>query len=184
MSAEENQDMTVRPVENPLLPVEVKPVEEKKQEFVLEVVPCLQLALVTRAWAKVKVYVEELAARSKNDFQANEVYQQIWTGGAFLHMGHIVDDVVGWRAGKEVNSKFVGFVISKFSRNGLHLWMSHIEPEYRATNVFELGFKTIKEYTKSISGREITAGVDDNMFGEALSRLGFKKTFTDWKLEL
>lgn len=146
--------------------------ESQGPQLIIEPVPCLS-PLVNMVWPTVKPHIEELASQSHGDFTVYDVYKEVFYGSAFLLLGYMVDD--------KKEKKFIGFVIYKLEKTAAHIWQTFIIPEYRATNVFDLGYRWIESELKKTGAEYISMSIDKGQWHHSMQKLGYSETFTIYR---
>lgn len=176
---------TIKQVETPIYPVPEKPEAKPSQgpQLVMEPVPCFS-PLVNMVWPTIKTIVEELARESYGEFESFDVFKEIYFGSAFLYMGYMVEDKERYDRGEEVKKTFVGYAIVKLDKSSAHIWQVYIVPEYRATNVFEIGYLWIEAEMKKVGARYMSLSAQRALWGSACQKLGYNETFTIFRKKL
>ncbi|MBI5560575.1 MAG: hypothetical protein HY883_04815, partial [Deltaproteobacteria bacterium] len=137
-------ESTIKPVAASLLPQEALPAPKKENQLVMEIIPCLS-PLLSMAWPTIKPLVEELAEKSMGEFTVFDVYKEIYFGSVTLYMGSVVEDKEAYESGEPTKKTFAGYALVRLEKNSAHIWQIYIMPEYRMTNLFEVGCEWVEQ---------------------------------------
>ena len=183
-------DTTIKTVENPIMkmPTPAPAPAPTGPQFVLEQVPCLSL-LVNMVWPTIKPYVQELAGESAGEFSEMDVFQEVMYGSAFLYMGYMVKDAEAYKKGEPVEKTFVAYAIAKlntklYGPDTVHVWQACIVPEYRNTNVFELGWMKLREEFTKMGAKKVSLSAKRDNWIHVCQKLGLKETFAVFRGDL
>lgn len=160
----------------PLQQVEVYPPPPDRKVFRLELQVCFPKPLFDESFAIVKPYVEELAKVSGGEYTAYEVGHAIMHGAAHLYMGFLVDP------GTQTKT-FVGYMIVRYEPRSIHIWQAYILPQYRNTNLLQLGADYFEEEVKKMGGAHISFSTTKE-WGPTIEQMGFRQTFIIYRKDL
>lgn len=159
----------------------------KEPQLVIEEIPPFK-PMVDTIWPLVSKHIEELAKNSLGEFELSDVYVNLCENSrTSILIGSMINDQEAYRKGEKVDKKFAGFVVVRMDppSHSYHIWLVHIQPEFRNTNVFEIGYKWIEENIKKYGFKHVTiSAFKDTGIGTLIDKIGFKETFTIYRKEL
>ncbi|NKE69905.1 hypothetical protein [Candidatus Manganitrophus noduliformans] len=124
-------------------------------------------------WSEIKPFVEELAAASAGEYDAYSVAHALLFGTAHLYVGRLTNPA----------RTFVGYLLIRYEPQSCHIWQAYIAPEFRKTNVFQMGADYIEREFKKMGAKQITFSATRE-WGEVIEKMGFTRTYTIWRKSL
>jgi hypothetical protein len=120
-------------------------------------------------WAKeIKPVIEEMSKQPGSDYTVFDVWQELYTGTCLLYIG-VLDNA---------KLDFVGCtVIRVLGEKCPHIWLAHIEPQYRGGEFLRDGFDFIKKEIKGWGASEFTACAQNAEMSAMFVRFGMVNTF-------
>src|SRR3990167_5283554 len=145
-------------------------VESEGPQLIMELAETHSKSKFDAAWAQIKAGVEELASASAGEDDAYSVAHSLIFGLSHLYVGRL----------NNAEQTFVGFLIIRYEPQSVHIWQAYIVPEFRKTNVFQMGADFIEREFKKVGAKHVTFSATRE-WGETIERLGFTRTFTLWR---
>ncbi|TFH33346.1 MAG: hypothetical protein E4G97_00795 [Deltaproteobacteria bacterium] len=168
---------------NDVLGIAPPPPKVEKSPVIIGLIPCWNRFFLDPAWTVVRPGVQEIAQISPDEFDAQFVWQQIYTGQFQLYLSYI--DRTGTATEDRFQEMFVeklrkpevdfaGFaIIDVMRRHSIHVFGVYIMPEFRGKNLWDLGVDYIERQIKSIGAKCITSSVQPYAL-EAMKRRGYE----------
>lgn len=139
----------------------------------IELTPCRPKSALDETWKAIGPYVEEIAKQSAGEYDPYYVYLELYSERAVLFMGYLDDPA----------KTFVGYIILKLDPMSVHLWHVYIVPQYRHTNILDIGAAFIEKEVRKMGAKSMTFSATREWEG-MIERIGFKRTFTIYRKEL
>lgn len=170
----------------------VPKVEPGKAQLLMGLLPCQNQYLLNAVAPVILPGLKELAEASMGEFTAYQVMNDILFGGKQLHMGYA--DRIGIQPEQfqetfakklqEPAKDYVGFSVIEPLRNaGFHIYAVYVMPEFRETNMMQLGLAYLEAEAKKMGSPYISMATRHDV-GGALARIGFMETTSNYRKQL
>jgi ribosomal protein S18 acetylase RimI-like enzyme len=173
--------------------IEIMPkAEPARAQLLMGLLPCQNQYLLNAVAPIILPALKELAEASMGEFTAYQVMNDILFGGKQLHMGYA--DRTGIRPEQfqetfakklqEPAKDFVGFSVIEPLRNaGFHIYAVYIMPEFRETNMMQLGLAYLEAEAKKMGSPFISLSTRHDASG-AFARAGYVETTSNYRKQL
>jgi hypothetical protein len=181
--------------------IEVMPDQDPKSglhvvtrpQLVMGLLPCLNQFLLSAVAPVIMPGLKEIEEANMESFTVFRVMMDILYGNKQLHMGYV--DRTGTAKTENFQQEFasklqtpekdyIGFVITEPLRTaGFHIFAVYIMPEFRASNMMQLGFAYIEGEAKKMGSPYLSLATRHDASG-ALSHFGFVETTSNYRKKL
>ena len=173
--------------------IEMTPkMEPARAQLILGLLPCQNQYLLNAVAPVILPGIKELAEASMGEFTASQVMNDLYFGGKQLHMGYADRTGIQPEQFQETFAKklqepakdFVGFSVIEPLRNaGFHIYAVYIMPEFRESNMMQLGLAYLEGEAKKMGSPFISMAMRHDASG-ALARLGYVETTSNYRKKL
>jgi ribosomal protein S18 acetylase RimI-like enzyme len=163
-----------------------------RAQLILGLLPCQNQYLLNAVAPVILPGLKELADASMGEFTAYQVMNDILFGGKQLHLGYADREGIIPEQFQETFAKklqepakdFVGFsVIDPLRNAGFHIYAVYIMPEYRETNMMQIGLAYLEGEAKKMGSPFISLATRHDASG-AFSRMGYVETTSNYRKKL
>jgi ribosomal protein S18 acetylase RimI-like enzyme len=163
-----------------------------RAQLILGLLPCLNQFLLNAVSPIILPGLKELAEASMGEFTAGQIMHDILYGGKQLHMGYADRTGIQPEQFQETFAKklqepakdFVGFSVIEPLRNaGFHIFAVYIMPEFRESNMMQLGLAYLEGEAKKMGSPFISLCTRHDASG-AFSRMGYVETTSNYRKQL
>ena len=170
----------------------VEMVRAQEPKLIMGLIPSASRFHLGIAWPMIQPGLAELSQESLGEWDPWEVFLGIYHGSMQLHMAYLD------RTGEATNEKFqevfveklktpekdfVGFTVIQLLPKATHIFAAYIMPDYRGTNVLEVGFKFLESEIRKTPCPYISLSTRPDVSG-ALRRLGFQEAYMTYRKKL
>ncbi len=163
---------------------EQKVVREPK--LIIGLVPCFNRLFLDTVWPVIRPSVEELASMCQGEWKFHKIWTDTFGGAMHLYMAYMD------RTGMATNEKFQEYFVNKLSKptedyvgwfavqlfqDTAHVFAAYVHPNYRNTNVWNLGYDFVEAEVKRIGLPYISAAMPRNRVA-LMEKKGFTEVMT------
>lgn len=148
---------------------------ESGPQFSMELITFSSREVLDRHWETIKPYVAELADASAGEYDPYFVYLDLFSGRSQLYIGYLIE--------ADGSKTFVGYALMRLDPGACHLWQVYILEKHRHTNILQMGAEFIEREVRNIGAKHITFSTLRE-WGDAVEKMGFKRTYTLYRKEL
>jgi hypothetical protein len=155
-------------------------------------IPGFNLYFLNAAWEAIKPGIEELCAASNGEYEPHKLYMGIHNAALHLYMGYIDKtgkvkqedfQVVFPEKLRTPKEDYAGFLIVQFREDAAHIYAGYVVPEYRNTNLMELGLKFIEDQIRKVPFPYMTMATHPSL-AKLLQGLGYNEMTMNFRKKL
>jgi hypothetical protein len=167
--------------------------EQAKARLIMGLIPCQNQYVLNLISPVILPGLKELAEMSLEEFTVGQVMNDILFGGKQLHMAYIdrtgevkveLQQAQFATMLQEPAKDFVGFIVIEPLRSaGFHIYAAYSLPEYRNTNMLQLGLAYLEGEARKMGSPYISLATRPDVIN-GIEHFGYKATTTNFRKKL